>query len=56
LTAIETGVPAFSIARDLVDRLHNILRSRDADALAPSVVDSTLLGAFTKGIKAEGRR
>lgn len=50
---IETGVPTLATARDLMDRFHRMLRTRDVNALPPWLVstEGSLLSAFSKGIK-----
>jgi transposase len=55
VAAIEFGVPALGAARDLMERFHRMLRSRDTGALAPWMADTTgsLLASFGKGIKAD---
>ena len=55
VAAIETGVPALAAARDLMERFHRMLRSRDIEALAPWVADisGSLLASFGKGITAD---
>jgi len=55
VAAIETGVPALAAARDLMERFHRMLRSRDIEALAPWVADTSgnLLASFGKGITAD---
>ena len=55
MAAIENGVPALGIARDLMDRFHRMLRAGDADALTPWLGDTgdSLLASFGKGIKAD---
>jgi transposase len=55
VAAVETGVPALSAARDLMDRFHNMLRGRDAGALAPWVADTdgSLLASLGNGVKAD---
>ena len=55
VAAIETGVPALGVARDLMERFHRMLRAGDADALTPWLADTgdSLLASFGKGIKAD---
>ena len=55
VASIESGVPAFGIARDLMDRVHRMLRASDADALTPWLADTgdSLLALFGKGVKAD---
>ena len=55
VTAIETGVPALAMARVLLERFHNMLRSRDTGALAPWLTDTegSLIASFGKGIRAD---
>ncbi len=52
IAAVETGVPALAAARNLVERFHQILRTRDAEALTSWLVDTggSLLASFAKGI------
>jgi transposase len=55
VAAVETGVPALAAARDLLEPFHHMLRTRDTDALAPWVADTSgsLLASFGKGIRAD---
>ena len=55
VAAIESGVPALGMARDLADRFHRMLRTGDADALTPWLAHTgdSLLASFGKGIKAD---
>ena len=55
VAAIETGVPALGIARDLMNRFHRMLRAGDAHALTPWLADTgdSLLVSFGKGVKAD---
>jgi transposase len=55
VAAIETGVPALATAREVLDRFHRMLRTRDAAALTPWMADSEtgLLASFCKGLKAD---
>jgi transposase len=55
VAAIETSVPALASARDLLERFHRMLRTRDADALTPWMADSdsSLLASFGRGIRAD---
>lgn len=55
VAAIETRVPALAKARDLADRFHGMVRTRDADARPRWLADAqdSLLGAFGKGIRAD---
>ena len=55
VAAIESGVPALGMARDLTDRFHRMLRTGDADALTPWLAHTgdSLLASFGKGIKAD---
>ena len=50
IAAVETGVPALAAARNLVERFHQILRTRDAEALTSWLVDTggSLLASFAK--------
>ncbi len=52
IAAVETGVSALAAARNLVERFHQILRTRDAEALTSWLVDTgdSLLASFAKGI------
>jgi len=40
VAAIETGVPALGVARDLMERFHRMLRAGDAGALMPWLADA----------------
>jgi transposase len=53
VAAVETGVPALAAARQLMERFHQIIRGRDANALTPWLVDTSksLLASFANGIK-----
>jgi transposase len=55
VAAIETGVPALAVTRDLLHRFHRMLRGRDAEALAPWLADTegSLLASPGKGIRAD---
>ena len=55
VAAIEIGVPALATARDLLERFHGMVRTRDADALASWVMNTehSLIASFGKGIKAD---
>jgi transposase len=55
IATIETSVPALATARDLTDRFHRMVRTRDVDALPRWLADTqdSLLGAFAKGIRAD---
>ncbi len=55
VAAIETGVPALAVARDLMERFHCMLRTRDVGALPHWLVEtgSSLLASFGKGIAAD---
>ena len=55
LAAIETGVPALAIARDLMARFHNMLRARDIGALPHWLAEAAngMLASFAKGIAAD---
>jgi transposase len=55
VAAIETGVPALAVARDLTERFHCMLRTRDAGALPHWLAEtgSSLLASFGKGIAAD---
>jgi len=48
-------VPALAMARVLLERFHNMLRSRDTGALAPWLTDTegSLIASFGKGIRAD---
>jgi transposase len=53
VAAVETRVPALAAARHLMERFHQIIRGRDADALAPWLIDTSksLLASFANGIR-----
>jgi len=53
VSAVESGVPELVVARQLMERFHQIIRGRNADALAPWLIDTSksLLTAFANGIK-----
>ncbi len=55
VAAIETGVPALAVARDLMERFHHMLRARDVGALPGWLAEtgSSLLASFGKGITAD---
>lgn len=55
VTAIETGVPAIVIARDLMERCHRMLRARDIGAMPDwlSETSTSVLASFWKGIAAD---
>ncbi len=55
VAAIETGVPTLAAARDLLDRFHRMLRTREVDALPRWLANTegSLLSAFGKGIKTD---
>jgi transposase len=55
VAAIETGVPALAIARDLMERFHCILRARDIGALPHWLAETgnSMLASFGKGIAAD---
>jgi hypothetical protein len=55
VAAIETGVPALAIARDLMERFHCILRARDIGALPRWFADTgnSMLASCGKGIAAD---
>jgi transposase len=55
VAAVETGVPALTTARVLLERFHGMVRTREADALAPWLTDveGSLIASFGKGIKAD---
>ncbi len=55
VAAIETGVSALAVARDLMERFHRMLRTRDVGALRHWLADtgSSLLASFGKGIAAD---
>jgi transposase len=55
VAAIEAGVPALAIARDLMERFHCILRARDIGALPRWLADTgnSMLASFGKGIAAD---
>ncbi len=57
VAAVEAGVPALVTARDLLERFHGMVRARDADELAPWLIntDDSLIASFGKGIKADLR-
>jgi transposase len=50
---IEGIAPALVVARDLTDRFHALIRTRDGDALHPWIDDasSSLLASFANGIR-----
>jgi len=52
VAAIETGVPALAIARDLMERFHRMLRARDIGALPGWLAETgtSMLAPFGKGI------
>jgi transposase len=52
VAAIETGVPALAIARDLMERFHCMLRARDIGALPRWLAETgnSILASFGKGI------
>ena len=55
VAVVEIGIPAFAMARELLERFHRMLRARDTDALTPWVADTcgSLLASFGKGITAD---
>lgn len=55
VAAIETGVPALALARDLMERFHCMLRTRDVGALPGWLAETStsLLASFGKGIAAD---
>ena len=55
VAAIETGVPALAVARDLMDRFHCMLRARDIGALPGWLAETgnSILASFGKGIAAD---
>ena len=55
VATIETRVPTLAVARDLMERFHRMLRTRDTCALTPWLVDAaeSLLASFGKGIRAD---
>ena len=55
MAAIETGVLALAVARDLMKRFHCMLRTRDAGALPGWLTETgtSLLASFGKGISAD---
>ncbi len=55
VAAVETGVPALVAARELLERFHRMLRTRDVDALGPWLADAggSLLASFGKGLAAD---
>ena len=55
VAAIETGVPALAVARDLMERFHCLLRTRDVVALPHWLgeTSNSLLASFGKGIAAD---
>ena len=52
---IETAVPALVVARDVLDRFHAMMRSRDEARLDPWLVKAanTKLAAFAAGVEAD---
>jgi transposase len=52
IAIIENAVPHLTMARNLIDRFHNLIRSRDKTDLAAWLADakSSLLASFAKGI------
>jgi len=55
VAAIATGGPALAVARNLMERFHCMLRTRDAGALRHWLAEtgSSLLASFGKGIAAD---
>jgi transposase len=55
VAAIETGVPALAVARDLLHRFHRMLRGRTPEALASWLADTegSPLASLGKGIRAD---
>ncbi len=55
VAAIETGVPALAIARDLTERFHCMLRTRNVGALPHRLAETgnSLRASFGKGITAD---
>ena len=55
VAAIETGVPALALARNLMERFHCMLRTRDVGALPGWLAETStsLLASFGKGIAAD---
>ena len=55
VAAIETGVPALALARDLMERFHCMLRTRDVGALPGWLAETStsLVASFGKGIAAD---
>jgi transposase len=55
VAAVENGVPALTTAHVLLERFHCMVRTREADALAPWLtdIDGSLIASFGKGIKAD---
>jgi transposase len=53
VAAVETGVPELAAARQLMERFHQIIRGRNANALAHWLIDTSksLLASFANGIK-----
>jgi transposase len=53
MTRIEAIAPALVVARDLTDRFHALIRTRDGDGLDPWIddADSSLLASFASGIR-----
>ena len=53
VAAIESGVAALEMARDLMDRFHRMLRTGDADALIPWLAETgdSLLASFGRASK-----
>jgi transposase len=55
VAAVETGVPALTTARVLLERFHGMVRAREIGALAPWLTDTedSPIASFGKGIKAD---
>ena len=55
VAAIETGAPALALARDLMERFHRMLRTRDVGALPHWLAETSnsLLASFGNGIAAD---
>ena len=55
VVAVETGVPALTTARVLIERFHGMVRMRETAALAPWLADTegSLITSFGKGVKAD---
>jgi len=53
ITRIEAVAPDLVVARDLTDRFHRLIRTRDGDSLDPWIEEATssLLASFASGIR-----